>query len=232
MDLRAEDVAVRHGSIEALAGVSVHLRPGERVLLLGPAGGGKTTLLKVLAGLRAPERGVVRWDGEDVYRLPAPERKRRQAALGMVFQTDALFDSMSVLENVLLPLIRRGHPRAEALPAAREALEAVGLSDASARRPEQLSGGMRKRAGLARAVVARPQVLLADDPLAGLDPATALQVSELLLRSSEGRTLVVCAPDPVPSLPLPRWITVDAGRVRYDGPPSPGALEPLPEARP
>ena len=84
---------------------------------------------------------------------------------------------------------------------------------------------MRKRAGLARAVVARPAVLLADDPLAGLDPATALQVAELLLRSSEGRTLVVCAPDPLPELPLPRWIALARGCVTYDGPPRPGALE-------
>jgi len=218
VELHAEDVVVRHGEHLALAGVSLHLRPGERVLLTGPAGSGKTTLLKVLAGLVRPQSGQVLWDRDEVYRLPAPERKRRQAGLGMVFQTDALFDSMSVLDNVLLPLLRRGVRREEALTRAQAALEAVRLSDAASRSPELLSGGMRKRAGLARAVVAEPQVLLADDPLAGLDPATALQVAELLLGTSRNRTLVVCAPDPLPELPLPRQVVLEAGKLRYDGP--------------
>ncbi len=228
MELRVEDVVVRHGEHLALGGVSLLLRPGERVLLSGPAGSGKTTLLKLLAGLVRPERGTVRWDGDDVHRLSAQERKRRQAALGMVFQTDALFDSMSVLDNVVLPLARRGVPREEALSRARSALEAVRLSNAAGRKPEQLSGGMRKRAGLARAVVAGPQVLLADDPLAGLDPATALQVADLLLRTSEGRTLVVCAPDPLPEFPLPRLVALEGGQLRYDGPMLPDGLPEAP----
>jgi len=229
VELSAEDVTVRYGRVEALRGLRVTLHPGEKVLLLGPAGGGKTTLLKVLAGLLPPDGGRVRWDGDDVYRLPASERKRLQARLGMVFQTDALFDSMSVLDNVLLPLLRRGVPRAEALPLAQEALAAVGLSDAASRNPEQLSGGMRKRAGLARAVVARPQVLLADDPFAGLDPATSRQVASLLLSSSRGCTLVVCAPDPLPFLALPRWLVVEEGQLRYDGPPRDTDAFPEPE---
>jgi phospholipid/cholesterol/gamma-HCH transport system ATP-binding protein len=219
-----ERVSVRHGAVRALEQLSLSLLPGEHVLLCGAAGSGKTTLLKVLAGLLRPTSGDVRWDGDLVTDLPEAERRRRQASLGMVFQTDALFDSRTVLENVLLPLHNRGVPPGEARERAEEALAAVGLAEAARRRPEALSGGMRKRAGIARALGVGPQVLFADDPLAGQDPATARSLCELLDREAAGRTLVISSPEPPPVLALRRWWVLEEGRLVHDGPPAPGLI--------
>ncbi|MBM4378494.1 MAG: ATP-binding cassette domain-containing protein [Deltaproteobacteria bacterium] len=224
MRMDCERVGVLHGPARALAEVSLSLAPGEHVLLCGPAGSGKTTLLKVLAGLLRPTSGAVRWDGEDVAHLDEAGRRRRQASLGMVFQTDALFDSRTVLENVLLPLHNRGVGREEARARAEAALEAVGLLQAARMRPEALSGGMRKRAGIARALVVAPEVLFADDPLAGQDPATARALCELLDRQAAGRTLVVSSPEPPPVLTIQRWWVVDGGRLVHDGPPAPALI--------
>lgn len=225
MELAAEGISVRHGEVVALDEASLRVRPGERVLLLGWTGSGKTTLLKVLAGLLRPDAGTVRWDGEDPFGLSPAVRRARQAAFGMVFQADALFDSMDVLANVELPLLRRGVAPDEARARAREVLAHVGLAEAEAVFPERLSGGMRKRAGLARAIVARPQVLLADDPLAGLDPATAGEVTARIAQAAEGRTLIWAAVEPPPTLPFARWVWLERGRVAHDGPPRPGLLE-------
>jgi phospholipid/cholesterol/gamma-HCH transport system ATP-binding protein len=217
MHLAAKGLTVRFQGRPALDGVSLDLPPGTQVLVLGPSGAGKTVLLKSLAGLVPQARTAVLWDG-------GPAGGERQSAFGMVFQGDALFDSSSVRENVEYPLLRRGAAPDEAAARAWEALEEVGLEGAADRLPETLSGGMRKRAGLARALVARPRVLLLDDPLAGLDPITAFGVAELVRRASEGRTLVVAAPEPPPQLRLGRWIWMGRGRVLHDGPPAPAPV--------
>lgn len=219
MELSVDSLCVRFGTVAALAGVTARFAPGTRAVVWGSAGCGKTTLLKVLAGLVRPTAGGVQWGGSDATALPADARRDAQVAFGMVFQTDALFDSMSVLDNVLLPLRKRHVPGPEALSRARETLDRVGLSAAAAKYPEQLSGGMKKRVGVARAIVSRPQVLLADDPFAGLDPDTEASVARLLLEVSEGRTLIAALPDPVESLPVQRWLRLDAGLVIEDGPP-------------
>jgi phospholipid/cholesterol/gamma-HCH transport system ATP-binding protein len=231
MDLRAQGVDVEHARRLSLAGVSASFAPGTRALVLGRAGAGKTLLLKALAGLVLPTRGSVRWDDEDVARLSPARRRERQAAFGMVFQTDALFDSLSVLDNVLMPLRRRHVPEAQALTRGREVLQAVGLAHAEGTLPENLSGGMRKRVGLARALAARPTVLLADDPFAGLDPGTARQVASVLLEVAGDGTLLVAAPEPPPELPFGRWLLMREGRLVHDGPPAPQQLEEL-EAAP
>ena len=217
MHLAAKDLTVRFQDRPALDGLSLELPAGAQALVLGRSGAGKTVLLKALAGLVPQAHPAVRWDGEAVS-------ARRQAAFGMVFQGDALFDSATVRQNVEYPLLRRGASPVEAAVRAVEALEEVGLLEAADRLPETLSGGMRKRAGLARALVARPEVLLLDDPLAGLDPLTAHGVAELVLRAARGRTLVVAAPEPPPQLRLPRWIWLDRGRLAHDGPPAPAPV--------
>lgn len=214
MDLATEGVGLRDGTVVALEGVTLRLPAGTHALVLGPARAGKTPLLKILAGLLRPTSGTVRWDAADPFGLPAEALRTEQARLGMVFQTDALFDSMTVLQNVALPLTNRGVAPDEARERARATLRDVGLEAAADKLPEVLSGGMRKRAGIARAVVARPEVLLADDPLAGLDPHTAQQVAGVLRRAAEGRTLIVAMPDPVPALELPRRIVLNGGTVR------------------
>ncbi|MFL5319321.1 MAG: ABC transporter ATP-binding protein [Myxococcaceae bacterium] len=225
MNVRLEHVSVHYGQVHALNDVTLSLPEGSRVTLLGRAGAGKTTLLKVLAGLILPTEGKTLWDRDHVAWLPVEVRRVLQAQVGLVFQTDALFDSMNVLDNVLLPLRKRKVPKQEAMERALQALEQVKLQDAAKKRPEELSGGMRKRAGIARAIVARPALLLADDPLAGLDPATALHIAELLNRVSEGKTLVVSLPEPVQGMETGRWWFLEKGRLLHDGPPRPELLD-------
>lgn len=213
MELAVQALGLTFGKVHALEDVTLAVPAGSRLVLSGPAGGGKTSLLKCLAGLVPPTAGAVTWDGREVASLSKDERRAAQVAFGMVFQTDALFDSMTVLENVLLPLRKRGVGEAEAKERALEALDRVGLRDAALKRPEVLSGGMKKRAGVARAIVARPVVLLADDPFAGLDPVTEGSIASLLLEVSEGRTLIVALPDPVASLSIERRVRLVGGRV-------------------
>ncbi|MDX2012743.1 MAG: ATP-binding cassette domain-containing protein [Myxococcaceae bacterium] len=215
--LRTDGLGVRFGAVTALEDVTVDVGAATRVVVTGQAASGKTTWLKCLAGLQRPTTGTVRWDDVVVAALDATGRRSRQAAFGMVFQSDALFDSMTVLDNVLLPLVKRQVPKAEAEESAREALARVGLEAAASRRPESLSGGMKKRVGVARAIVSRPSVLLADDPFAGLDPATERSIGELLLEVSHGCTLIAALPDPTPALPLPRVLRFEAGRLVHDG---------------
>lgn len=226
MELRADRISVWRDARPVLRDVDCVLAPGSRVLVLGRSGAGKTALLKVLAGLVAPSEGRVLWNGEDVAGMPPALKRSRQAAFGMVFQTDALFDSMTVRRNVLLPLERRRVPRAEAEARADEVLRAVGLADAAEVLPERLSGGMRKRVGIARALAARPSVLLADDPFAGLDPGTARQVARVLLDVAGEGTLLVAAPDVPPEVSLSRWLYLRDGRVVHDGPPAPEVESP------
>lgn len=221
MELRADKLTVRLGGRPVLRDVTCTLPPGSRVLVLGRSGSGKTILSKVLAGLVAPSSGHVLWNGEDVAGMSPAEKRARQAAFGMVFQTDALFDSMTVRHNVLLPLERRRVPREEAEARADEVLGAVGLAEAANTLPERLSGGMRKRAGIARALAARPSVLLADEPFSGLDPGTARQVARVLLEVAGSGSLIVAAPDVPPELPLARWLYLRDGQLVYDGPPAP-----------
>lgn len=202
---------MRYPEVVALRELSATFKAGTRTVICGRAGSGKTTLLKVLAGLQRPDGGTVRWGTVDAAALEPAARREAQGAFGMVFQTDALFDSMSVGDNVMLPLVNRGVPRAEAAARCAEVLERVGLTAAAEKRPEHLSGGMRKRTGIARAIVARPQVLFADDPFAGLDPETERSIAELLLEVSEGRTLITALPDPYEPLSLGALRTMREG---------------------
>jgi phospholipid/cholesterol/gamma-HCH transport system ATP-binding protein len=213
VDLALDNLTLKRGGALALDGISVDFLAGSRTVLWGPAGSGKTSLLKVLAGLLKPQAGTVRWRGEDIWALTLEQRRARQAALCMIFQTDALFDSMSVLDNVLLPLTQREVPVEEAQARAAEALRRVGLFAHAKKKPADLSGGMRKRAGIARALASRPEVVLPDDPFAGLDPETEQQIAELLLEVSQGKTLIVALPDPIDALPAKRTLLIQAGRL-------------------
>lgn len=211
MELVGEKLGVRWGSHEVFEGLSFALPFPSRIHLTGGAGAGKTVLLKVLAGLILPTSGRLLWNGRSVAELSRVERKALQAHFGMVFQSDALFDSQTVLENVTLPLLRRGESRERALERAREVLASVGLAKSENTLPARLSGGMKKRVGIARAIVAGPEILLADEPFAGLDPGTLHQVTEVLARVSEGRSLIVTGEEALPALKLNRVLTLRDG---------------------
>jgi phospholipid/cholesterol/gamma-HCH transport system ATP-binding protein len=178
--------------------VSLAIRAGEKLTLIGGSGTGKSVLLKLLIGLLAPDEGEIWFDGEriDEFNEDAFIKVRRR--IGMLFQGAALFDSMSVYENVAYGLAEQGEMDEPAMRArVAEVLEWVGLPGIEDRRPAELSGGMKKRVGLARAVAPGPEVLLYDEPTTGLDPINVLRISELIieLNARLGMTSIVVTHD-------------------------------------
>ncbi|MCK0116861.1 ABC transporter ATP-binding protein [Isoptericola sp. S6320L] len=187
------------GAVHALRGVSLTVDPGELLVVRGPSGSGKTTLLNVLGGLDAPSSGRV-WLGTRELTTMRPDEviAVRREEVGYVFQAFGLLPVLSAAENVEVPLrLRRTAPRERARRVA-EALDRVGLADHAAQRPYELSGGQQQRVGIARALVAAPRVLLADEPTGQLDSATARRVMDLLreLVHTERVAAVVTTHDP------------------------------------
>jgi phospholipid/cholesterol/gamma-HCH transport system ATP-binding protein len=204
-----------------LRGIDLAVARGETLGLCGPGASGKSVLLKVLAGLTAPDEGSVTVDGQELSGASEDQLMAIRARIGMLFQNNALFDFMTVGENVAFPLVRRGAPREEIEPRVASCLRAVGLAGSESKLPSQLSGGMRKRVGIARAVVASPSILVYDEPTAGLDPVTTSKVYDLLRRERDetGATVVVVSSDVDALLKFaPRVAMIYKGTLRYDGP--------------
>lgn len=181
--IRVRDLRKSFGRQEVLSGINLDIFHGETLLIIGPSGEGKTVLIKHIIGLLRPDAGSVVVDGVEVNKLHerelAPVRKR----VSMLFQGGALFDSLTVEENTAFPLIEAGvRDRDEITSRVREALEAVDLYEHKHKLPVNLSGGMRKRAGIARAIVGRTQCILYDEPNSGLDPIVADVIDQMILR--------------------------------------------------
>ncbi len=163
--------------------VSFHVDTGESVVIIGRSGGGKSVLLKHIIGLLRPDRGRVLIDGENLCALNERQLLRVRHKFGMLFQGAALFDSMTVAENIAFALRREGNPtEAEIAKKVARTLELVELSGTENKKPSELSGGMRKRVGLARAIVYEPQIILYDEPTTGLDPVVSDSIDHLILR--------------------------------------------------
>lgn len=178
------------GPVEVFAGLNLEIQAGESVALVGESGAGKSTLLHLLGGLDRPSQGRILVAGQDLAALDSEALARfRNTKLGFVWQRPSLLPEFSLLENVAMPLLIRGTPRAQALPAAREALEEVELGGRARHRAGELSGGEQQRAALARALIGRPCILLADEPTGNLDAATASRIAGLLFRLHESRQL-------------------------------------------
>jgi len=181
-----EGVWKRLGAKEVLRGLDLTVAEGESVVIIGRSGTGKSVLLKHVVGLIDPDRGTVRVDGQDVPALSVKELLDLRKRMGMLFQGGALFDSLSIAENVGLPL--REHTRIAETQVdllVHEKLHLVGLEGVETMRPSSLSGGMKKRAALARALALNPKIMLYDEPTTGLDPITADLINRLIRRLQE-----------------------------------------------
>jgi putative ABC transport system ATP-binding protein len=194
--LEAEHVSRRYGAETILDNVSLQVRAGEVTTIVGPSGSGKTTLLALLALLLEPSSGVIRVGGREVGKLSDAERSRlRNTFYGFIFQTAQLIGSLSVLDNVLLPALLAGKAR-EKRAVARELLDRLGLSARAEFLPHQLSLGQKRRVALARALLLRPAVILADEPTNDLDARRAAQVADFLLAlPADGYALVLVTHD-------------------------------------
>jgi phospholipid/cholesterol/gamma-HCH transport system ATP-binding protein len=222
--IQLEDVGVRFGDTVALDGISFSIKRGEIAVIIGGSGAGKTTLARVIVGLLQPTRGRVLIEGEDMTALQGRALRRVRAKFGMVFQYSALLDSMSVLDNVALPLVEHEKlsPR-EVDERARAMLESLDLSGCEELLPSQISGGMRKRVALARALIRRPSILVYDEPASGLDPVGARHVDDLIraTRDRFGVTSVVITHDMTQAFSLATCLHVlDKGRLVASGPPA------------
>lgn len=207
-----------HGDrrVTVLAGVDLAVRPGEVVVVRGRSGSGKTTLLHALGGLERPESGRVELDGTDLATMPETELLRlRRERVSYVFQSFGLLPVLSATENVEVPLRLRGVGAEERRERVARALEDVGLTPHARQRPDELSGGQQQRVAVARALVSRPAVLLADEPTAQLDSDTAVAVMDLLvgLVHAERAVAVVTTHDPLIAERADRVLELHAGRL-------------------
>lgn len=170
------------GENHVLRGIDLDVYEGENVVVLGRSGTGKSVLIKILAGLLKPDSGIVRVLGEDVEHLTNKQLRDLRLKIGFSFQNSALYDSMTVRENLEFPLVRNSEnlKRKEINKIVEQVLEAVGLVQALNQMPSELSGGQRKRIGIARTLIMRPQVMLYDEPTAGLDPITSVEINNLI----------------------------------------------------
>jgi len=223
--IRVQGLRKAFGEKQVLDGVDLTVMPGTSMVVIGGSGTGKSVLLKCIIGLMQPDEGVIELDGQDVLRLDRTARERARDRIGMLFQNGALFDSLPVWENVAFGLLaRRQVTRRQAREVAAEVLAQVGLAasvgDLS---PSELSGGMQKRVGLARAIAARPDILFFDEPTTGLDPIMGAVIDGLIVDCVKrlGSTAIAITHDMASARRIgDRIAMLHHGRIVWSGPPS------------
>jgi len=212
-EVTVERVSKGFGRISALRDLSLHVDPGEAVVITGRSGSGKSTLLALIGGLEQPDDGDVRIDGRAIWRNAHPARARREV-VGFVFQRHLLLGALSARANVEVPLIGAGMHRSERRRRALELLDEVGLADRAAHLPSELSGGESQRVAVARALANEPRLLLADEPTGALDSVTSERVLDLLfrLRDRLGMTMLVVSYDRSVGVRADRTLTLVDGK--------------------
>ena len=213
--------------IMALAGVDLTIERNEYVALIGPSGSGKSTLMNLLGCLDTPSEGSYILNGRDTSTMNDNElAKVRNQEIGFIFQSFHLLPRMSVLQNVMQPLVYRGIPAGERAKMAAQALNKVGLADRMTHRPNQLSGGQRQRVAIARALVGKPSILLADEPTGNLDSKTSAEIMALFDElHQQGQTVIVVTHEPDIAAHCHRTLRVSDGKIVQDSNNKPRAVQ-------
>jgi len=208
------------GSLKVLSGITTEFKKGETTVILGKSGTGKSVLIKHIVKLLEPDSGMILFEGKDIGNLKDDTLNEYRKQIGFLFQSAALYDSMSVFENVAFPLRRHTkHTDTEILNLVKEALNWVSLEGSINKMPSELSGGMKKRVGLARSLILKPKVMLYDEPTTGLDPITSTEIAELILKLQHqfGTTgLVVTHDIPCAFRVADRAIMLFEGNILFD----------------
>lgn len=219
--IRLQNVTKRFGAVEVLSDVSLHVPPGSTLALVGEGGAGKSLILKLICGLIEPDAGTVEVDGQPMHALSEVERMAVRGRIGMIFQNYALFDYLTVADNIGFPLAQTGQVAPDEIARrVQRRLDQVHLPDIGERMPSQLSGGMKKRVCLARATVHDPPIMLCDDPTAGLDPVTTNRIFRLLkaLQAENAATVIIVSHEVEYLKPIcDRFAMLDQGRLIFNG---------------
>ncbi len=176
------DLKKSFGTLTVLNGIDIDILKGENIAVLGKSGSGKSVLIKIISGLLKPDSGIVKVLGQEVDKITAAELQQLRLKIGFSFQNSALYDSMSVKENLAFPLVRNKRDLSikEVNDAIEEVLNEVGLSQTINQMPSELSGGQKKRIGIARTLILKPEIMLYDEPTSGLDPMTSIEINNLI----------------------------------------------------
>ena len=216
-----KDLRKSFGAQKVLNGIDLEVKPGETVVVLGRSGTGKSVLLRLLIRLQKPDSGTIEVEGRDITSLEGKELNEVRKKMGFLFQQAALYDSLSVEQNVAFPLSRHTKlNEEERKKKARELLQSVGMPGDGEKLPSEISGGMQKRVGLARALALDPAVLLLDEPTAGLDPITSTEIGELISKLQKERemtSIVVTHDIHGARLFASRMVMLNEGNILADG---------------
>lgn len=232
--IRVEDLHKAFGGRAVLDGIDLEIGTGESLVIVGPSGTGKSVLLKHLIGLLRPDSGRVFVDDQNLWALDQVERVTLRKKFGMSFQEGALFDSMTVYDNIAFPLRHSGRTPAKIRERVEECLELVQLPDIASKRPSELSGGMRRRVGFARAIAHKPEILLFDEPNTGLDPIMTDIIAEVILGiRKQLRATIVTITHHIPSARKigDRLALLSGGHILFEGTPDDFMKSPDPAVR-